>query len=107
MHYCGVNPHLFAEVLDIPKVYGINFGNPEKHDMFSVLRECAKKGVVYYGGIPGSDDWAFKDLLRASRRPDGSGILLLSMSCGMPETDMILAQWARAVGSITNRPQPS
>ena len=52
VHYCGSNPHLYRAVMGQELVIGLNFGNPERHDMDAVLRHCAAVGKVYYGTIP-------------------------------------------------------
>ena len=52
IHYCGKNENLYRAVMDMPLAYGINFGNPDMHDMPGVLRECARNGKIYYGAIP-------------------------------------------------------
>jgi hypothetical protein len=52
IHYCGRNDHLYREVMDMPLAYGINFGNPDKHNMTNVLRDCARADKIYYGSIP-------------------------------------------------------
>lgn len=52
IHYCGKNEHLYREVMDMPLAYGINFGNPDMHDMADVLKDCAASGKIYYGPIP-------------------------------------------------------
>jgi len=52
VHYCGRNPHLYDALMDMPLVRGINFGNPEMHDMDAVLKDCAARGIIYYGAVP-------------------------------------------------------
>jgi len=52
IHYCGWNPHLYDAVTShMPRVVGLNFGNPEKHDMPFVLRDLAERKKYYYGMI--------------------------------------------------------
>jgi len=49
IHYCGWNPHLYEAVTERIRPLGLNFGNPEKHDMAAVLRDLAGRGMFYYG----------------------------------------------------------
>ena len=67
VHYCGWNPHLFEAVTEHIKPLGLNFGNPEKHDMAAVLRDLAGRGMFYYGSCG-------EELVRATER-DGVNYL--------------------------------
>jgi hypothetical protein len=49
IHYCGWNPHLYEAVTEHIQPLGLNFGNPEKHDMAADLRDLAGRGMCYYG----------------------------------------------------------
>jgi len=49
IHYCGKNDHLFKVLLAQPSVRGFNFGNPERHDVNTVMCELTASGKVYYG----------------------------------------------------------
>lgn len=52
VHYCGRNDHLYEAIMDdIPEYYGVNFGNPDMHDMPAVIAECARKGKTYIGSV--------------------------------------------------------
>lgn len=98
IHYCGTNPHLYEAVINEPKVAAINFGNPEKHDMDKVLRDCAQRGIFYYGAPPkqngeSTEDY-FSRLTKASCR-DGRIYLLLQYGCAPAETGSVGAVWDR------------
>ena len=84
IHYCGSNPHLFESVMNEPLVYGLNFGNPEKHDMEYVLKKCAQKNKIFYGTINKEDRFSyeehFKKYLTASKQGNRY-MLLLQFSC--------------------------
>ncbi len=56
VHYCGDNDHLYADVLSEPLVRGLNFGNPERHDLGRVIADLIQAGKCYWGGIPRDDD---------------------------------------------------
>ena len=85
IHYCGRNDYLLSRVLKHPLVYGLNFGNPEKHDMEEVLRQTAKAGKVFYGECRRFKDETetdyFERVLRAATTSDGLCNLLLSYYC--------------------------
>lgn len=70
VHYCGRNEHLYNAVMAEPLCFGLNFGNPEKHDMDAVLKDCAASGRIFQGIIPrGQDegwDQYFERVLKAS-----------------------------------------
>lgn len=70
VHYCGRNEHLYRAVMAEPLCHGLNFGNPEKHDMEAVLKECAASGRIYQGTLPRDEkegwDTYFERLLKAS-----------------------------------------
>lgn len=100
VHYCGRNPHLYEAVMNEPLAHALNFGNPEKHDMTQVLRDCAARGKLYYGGVAQKsgalDGNEIARLLRASRA-DGRLHLLLAHSCPCDEAERVGDQWDQAV----------
>ena len=96
IHYCGKNPFLYEAVLREPLVRGLNFGNPDMHNMERVLTDCAGRGIVYYGPIPKEKDMPldehFRRLLDASNE-GGRSHLLLCHSCGADEAEKIGDIW--------------
>jgi hypothetical protein len=98
IHYCGKNPHLYNAVINEPRVTAINFGNPEKHDMEQVLRDCAARGIFYYGSVPrnGSEtaEEYFTRLVNAAHR-DGRIYLLLQYGCTDADKIPVGAAWDR------------
>lgn len=56
VHYCGDNAHLYRDVLSEPLARGLNFGNPERHDMGQVIGDLIAAGKCYWGGVPRGDD---------------------------------------------------
>jgi hypothetical protein len=89
VHYCGINNHLLEFCLNTEKVRGVNFGNPEMHDMEDVLRSVAKAGKVYYGAIPKKDNedykTCFERLCKAATDSNGICHLLLVVNASNPE----------------------
>lgn len=102
VHYCGKNEHLYQVVLDEPLAYGLNFGNPDKHDMEQVLRDCAARGKVFYGGMPmkRAEDLRgfFLRMLRAAT-VDGRTYLLMEHFTDVQRVDEVKDAWAWACGA--------
>lgn len=105
IHYCGINPHLYEAVINESRVTAINFGNPEKHDMEKVLRDCAERGIFYYGSVPKPGDENpseyFTRLVKAAGR-DGRIYLLLQYSCAPDDIASISAEWDRITTEYMN-----
>ena len=103
IHYCGKNPHLYQAVLDEPLARGLNFGNPDMHDMRRVLGDCANRGILYYGGIPqkeGEDIGDHFSRLLAASEKGGRAHLLLCHSCDADEAEMVGEIWDKAAASV-------
>ncbi len=103
VHYCGDNAHLYQAVLAEPLAYGLNFGNPERHDLELVLDDLSARGKVYYGGIPKDEqeDLAsyFTRYLQAGKR-EGSGHLLLQYSCSEADRSAVSDAWQKACETV-------
>ena len=92
IHYCGKNNHLFEAMLELDKAHGINFGNPEMHDMDEILGKIAKADMIYYGAInqlPGETERDF--FLRVRKASDDK--LLLVKDVGSRDASEILRIW--------------
>ncbi len=101
IHYCGHNPHLYEAVMNEPLAYALNFGNPEKHDMAQVLKDCAARGKLYYGSVAQKnggllDIPEITRLLRASRGR-GRLHLLLTHHCKYEQVKSVSEAWDEAV----------
>jgi hypothetical protein len=99
IHYCGSNPHFFEAVMGNRWVIGLNFGNPERHDMAEVLRRCAKENKVYCGRIPHTEETLREDVARAvnaARTADGRNMLILEMGCPAERREHCLEAWELA-----------
>lgn len=99
VHYCGKNDHLLNAVLNCDTSRGINFGNPEMHDIEAVLRRCADGGKILYSSVAKDENEPWRDyftrILKASYK-DGKFHLLLSLSCKLSEKQKVMDEWARA-----------
>ena len=96
IHYCGKNDHLFNRFICLEKVYGMNFGNPEMHDMDDILRQTAGAGKLYYGYVNRHEDEpvdAFFRRVRKAATADGKCRLLLAYNAGYDEQDEIIEMW--------------
>ena len=100
IHYCGKHEGLFKRFLDVPEVCGINFGNPDFHDMDDILRRVANAGKVYYGtSCPKNGESRADYFARSIRAATGEdGICRLLLQCGAPydERDAVRADWESA-----------
>lgn len=104
VHYCGKNAHLYEAVMAEPLCHGLNFGNPEKHDMEAVLADCAKSGRIFQGAIPRRDgeswDAFFNRMLAASF--DGRQLhVLIQISCREDTRQEIADAFDRAAERVT------
>ncbi len=103
VHYCGSNEHLFEVVMNEPCAFGINFGNPEYHEMDEVLKRCAAEGKIYYGSIPKVESATLEDYFArylAAAKVGGSSLLLLNYGCAKDEREETLEAWEKAARSV-------
>ncbi|MCL2645763.1 MAG: hypothetical protein FWD61_02015 [Phycisphaerales bacterium] len=105
VHYCGKNDHLLDILLNEPLVRGINFGNPNKHDMTAVLNRFRDKGKIYVGAANRLQDESqfdyFKRILGASYNPEtGCFAVMLHYWCSLQERDGVLDDYARAAACV-------
>ena len=100
VHYCGKNDRLFDVLAKEPLVHGINFGNPEKHDMVAVLSRMAAAGKVYYGSInlfPKESYYEYFLRVLSASRQEGLFKLLLQLNAPNElKRDEIIADWEKA-----------
>ena len=104
VHYCGKNNHLYRRVMETDNVYGINFGNPEMHDMKAVLTDCAVCDKIYYGNL--NQAFSYDDIydyfykcLKYSKNGPISHILLVH-SCQLNELESISVAWKTAADNV-------
>ena len=56
IHFCGDGHHLVPRLLDIPRLRGLDFGNPEKMDMAAIYRACEMRKVALTGLLPSREE---------------------------------------------------
>jgi len=105
VHYCGKNYHLLDVLLKEPLAWGINFGNPEMHDMTDVLARCKQHRKVYVGGIKRHDGEGYFDYFKrilepAYDRDTGRFFVVPGCGCGMSEREMVIGEFERAVEAV-------
>ncbi|GAB4567258.1 MAG: hypothetical protein Kow0047_19260 [Anaerolineae bacterium] len=100
IHYCGRNDHLYRAVMDeMPEAYGINFGNPEKHDMGAVVRDCIERGKVYVGEIPQAPEENLEAYFRRVLSYTGYSGRGLILQCGQrADAREAIRLWRRLQG---------
>ena len=105
IHYCGRNDHLLKRVLEHPMVRGLNFGNPDMHDMDEIFKQTAAAGKVFYGSSfkneNETEEAYFERSLRSAMTADGLCKLLLVYHGGayerLPE---VQTAWANACAKV-------
>ena len=96
IHYCGRNDRLFDLVLRQDKIYGLNFGQPDMHDMNDVLKKLSQAGKIYYGTVPkqeGEDYAAYFSRVRTAATTDGKCRLLLELGAAYDKQEAIKSAW--------------
>jgi len=99
VHYCGKNDHLLDMTLEEPLCRGLNFGNPDKHDMEEVVGRCARAKKCFMGICSVTKEDAkpyFEKMLRASEY-EGRNWLLMQYSCPADQVSEVSAIWDAAV----------
>ncbi|MCL2772681.1 MAG: hypothetical protein FWD71_04955 [Oscillospiraceae bacterium] len=101
VHYCGKNDHLLNMLLNEPLVRGINFGNPEKHDMTKILEKCRDSKKIYYGSVNKKDgedlfDYFVRVLEPSYDRNAGYFYIILEYGCGLSERENVIGEFERA-----------
>jgi len=105
VHYCGKNDRLFDALLKEPLVYGINFGNPEKHDMDLVLQRISEAGKLYYGESNKKPEESYYEYFLRTLRSSKKGKLhKLLLCCNAPNEqirDEMISDWEKAQKNAT------
>jgi hypothetical protein len=101
VHYCGSNPACERAFIEMDAVRGLNFGNPEMHDMPSVISRLAERGKVYLGGVPREEGEGLADYFRRVLEPTratGRGLILQPALRGDEAANpaRVLDEWAAA-----------
>ena len=105
IHYCGRNDHLFKCVLEMKNAYGINFGNPDMHDMDDILQQTTEAGKVYYGDCFRREDEDLLDYFHrcrkyATSKKDGKCRLLLTLNSTCDDQYDAIRAWQQAAGKV-------
>jgi len=96
IHYCGKHDHLFKKVIEQDLVFGINFGNPEMHDMDEILKTTVAAGKLYYGYVTKKTDETHREYfnrITTAATIDGKCRLLLEMYTTQEERDKVQDDW--------------
>ena len=99
VHYCGRNDALLEAVLNEPLAHGLNFGNPDKHDMAQVLARCAAHEKLFIGGMPRLKDESLQAFMRRVTKAsfkDGICYLLLTEHAPADQLSEYGAAWDEA-----------
>ena len=101
VHYCGKNDYLLDVLFDEPLVHGINFGNPEKHNMTKVLERCRENKKVYYGTINKNGgenlfDYFVRILEPSYDKNSGCFYIIPEYTCNLNEREKVINEFERA-----------
>ena len=91
IHFCGDNKHLLSVAETIPGSYGLNFGNPERHDFDDVFAALGQNGKYYIATA--AQPCSLEDQVKAAAREDGSFNLFTAMSCRKADEARILEEF--------------
>lgn len=56
IHFCGNGQHLISEMLEIPLLKGLDFGDPNYMDISGIYRECSEKHIAITNLTPSRDE---------------------------------------------------
>ncbi len=69
VHFCGSGHQWLEELLEIPEVKGVNFGNPERYDYEATMDLVLDRGKVYVGTFPRLPDESLQTYFQRILRP--------------------------------------
>ena len=107
VHYCGKNDHLLEVILAEPLVRGINFGNPEKHDMSKILAKCRDNKKIYVGGLQRREGENYFDFFTRILEPSydkdtGCFYIIPEYGCNINERGNVIGEFEKAAETIMN-----
>ena len=105
VHYCGKNDRLLEVIFDEPLAKGLNFGNPEKHDMKKILERCRDTHKIYHGGLPMLEgekhfDYFKRILEPAYDKNTGCFYIIPQYYCNLNERENVIGEFERAAEHI-------
>ena len=105
VHYCGKNNSLLDMILAEPLVRGINFGNPDMHDMTQVLERCRDARKIYTGQVnrhagEALFDYFTRILAPAYDKSTGRFYIIAQYACSLGEREQVIGEFERAADYI-------
>jgi len=105
VHYCGKNDYLLDVLLDEPGVAGINFGNPDMHDMPEVIKRCRESKKAYVGSVnrnegEGLFEYFARVLAPSYDAQTGCFRIILQYSCHLGERGEVIGEFERAAEHV-------
>jgi len=105
VHYCGKNNHLLDVVLAEPLVRGLNFGNPDMHDMTEVIERCRDAKKVYTGWVNKTESESLFDFFKRILEPaydkdTGCFYIIPQYNCNLDERENVIGEFERAAESV-------
>jgi len=94
IHYCGNNQHLLAMMPTFEKSIGLNFGNPERHDIKVVLADMAKVRKCYYGANP---QMSVTEQVKLARQEDGRYNMFITATTKLADQERLLEEFSKTI----------
>lgn len=90
VHFCGSGHQFLQDLLAMPEVNGINFGNPERYDYYSTMNLILEYKKFYFGNFPREEGESLEDYFKRILRPFSErgtrcGIIFMPFSGDLPE----------------------
>lgn len=92
VHFCGSGHQFLEDLLAMPGVKGINFGNPERYDYYSTMNLILDYKKFYFGNFPRKEEESLEDYFRRILRPFSErktrkGLIFMLSDSDLPEWD--------------------
>ncbi len=90
VHFCGSGHQFLEDLLSMPEVKGINFGNPERYDYYSTMNLILDHKKFYFGNFPRKEEESLEDYFKRILRPFSergtrSGMIFMPFIEDLPE----------------------
>ncbi|MFH2068311.1 MAG: hypothetical protein ABII89_02455 [Candidatus Omnitrophota bacterium] len=63
IHFCGRGQILLSQVLSLPEIRGVNFGNPERYPWGETVAQIVSAGKVYFGNVSRNEEESLAEYL--------------------------------------------
>lgn len=90
VHFCGSGHQFLEDLLAMPEVKGINFGNPERYDYYSTMNLILDYKKFYFGIFNRKEEEKLEDYFERILKPFSergvrTGLIFMPSSSDLPE----------------------